>query len=429
MEIKAFGSTDVGRQRDHNEDNLLVDSALKLFVVADGMGGHAAGEVASELAVETVRRVLADNKDVIDRYAQRRADTRTADVLTLLEHAVHTACRTIFEHAQQDTKKRGMGTTCSVLLIAGERGFIAHVGDSRIYLLRQGEVVQLTEDHSLINELIKRGKVTKENFDTSPYKDYKNAVTRAVGVYESVEVDTLDFDCLPGDVYLLCSDGLHHYLKDPELPGILSPPIAADVVRHLIALANDGGGHDNITGVLVRVETEFAARPSLIQRADEFSRKIEALKRMPLFRFLEYNELIRVLNVTEVNSYPAGTEIIREGEEGDSMFLLLTGKVRLSKGDSVITEYGPGAHFGEMALVDRAPRSATATAVEASRLLVMKRAPFYELVKKEHPVAVKLLWSFVQVLADRLRKTTAELSGARIEAQAIDLSEDALFED
>ena len=110
-----------------------------------------------------------------------------------------------------------MGTTTSALLIAGDRAFIAHVGDSRIYMLRAGQVVQLTEDHSLVNELIRRGRVTKEGFETSPYKAYKNAVTRAVGVYETVQGDTIDFEILPGDQFLLCSDGLHAYLNDQRI--------------------------------------------------------------------------------------------------------------------------------------------------------------------------------------------------------------------
>ena len=110
-----------------------------------------------------------------------------------------------------------MGTTISALLVVGDRGFIAHVGDSRVYLLRQSQVIQLTEDHSLINELIRRGKVTKENLARSPYSAYKNAVTRAVGVYETVQVDTIDFDVLPGDQFLICSDGLHTYLDDDRL--------------------------------------------------------------------------------------------------------------------------------------------------------------------------------------------------------------------
>ena len=145
------------------------------------------------------------------------------------------------------------------------------------------------------------------------------------------------------------------------------------------------------TNEVIRVTPELTARPSLLQRTDEFTRKIEALKRMPLFRFLEYNELIRVLNVTEVNGYQINSTIIREGEPGDAMFILLTGKIRLERAGTVLTELAPGQHFGEMALVDQSPRSATVTARDPTRLLVVQRRSFYTLIRKEPVLAMKLL--------------------------------------
>src|SRR5438132_2741188 len=154
MDIKFYAATDVGRQRDHNEDNYLVDPKLHLFVVADGMGGHAAGEVASQISVHEVSRVVRENSDVIDRYVKSHDMTARQEILAVLEHAVQTACASIYHRSQNEPDKRGMGTTTSALLIAGDRGFIAHVGDSRVYLLRQAQVHQLTEDHSLVNELV-----------------------------------------------------------------------------------------------------------------------------------------------------------------------------------------------------------------------------------------------------------------------------------
>src|SRR6478752_3460187 len=195
---------------------------MHLFVVADGMGGHAAGEVASQIAVHEVSRVVRENTDVIARYAKSHEMAARQDILAVLEHAVQTACASIYHRGQTETEKRGMGTTTSTLLICGDRGFIAHVGDSRIYLLRQGQVHQLTEDHSLLNELVRRGKLKRDEIDSSPYAKYKNAVTRAVGAYESVETDTLDFEVLPGDHFLLCSDGLHAYLEDSDVPEIMT---------------------------------------------------------------------------------------------------------------------------------------------------------------------------------------------------------------
>src|SRR5262249_50779988 len=175
----------------------------------------------------------------------------------ILEHAVQQACDTINRRAQAEQEKRGMGTTCSLLLIAGPkgaaRGFIAHVGDSRIYLVRQRHTHLLTDDHSLMNELIRRGKIKKEDIDNSPYKQYKNAVTRAVGVYESVEVETFDLDVLPGDNFLLCSDGLYVYFTDEELAEFLTGEQINEIPKHLIDRSNEKGGHDNITAVVIRV--------------------------------------------------------------------------------------------------------------------------------------------------------------------------------
>jgi PPM family protein phosphatase len=432
MELKYWAATDVGKQRDHNEDNFLIDKKLRLFIVADGMGGHAAGEVASSIAVHEVRDTLNENRDLIERFDTGDPTVQSVEILQILEHAVQQACGAINKRAQQEQEKRGMGTTCSVLLVAGPpgsaRGFIAHVGDSRIYLVRQRHTHQLTEDHSLMNELVRRGKIKKEDIDNSPYKQYKNAVTRAVGVYESVEVETFDLDVLPGDNFLLCSDGLYAYFDDESLATAMTADSINDVPKVLIDTANNGGGHDNITAVCIRVpETEVAADGG---RAEELALKLEVLKGMPLFKYLTYTELVRVMNMTESREFAAGERIIQDGEPGEDMFVILQGSVRLHKGEATITTLGKGAHFGEMALVDRGPRSASATAVgEKARLLAIKRRDFYEIIKKEPGLSVKLLWSFVQVLAERLRKTTADLSGAKLEAAAEDLSDEVLFDD
>ena len=153
MELFFWAVIDVGKKREINEDNFLVDKKLSLFVVADGMGGHASGEVASKLAVHEFRNAVEADHGAIDKYAKGDASVRPQDVLTLLEEAIQAAGQAVYKKGQVEPEKRGMGTTTSALLIAGDRGFIAHVGDSRIYMLRAGQVVQLTEDHSLVNEL------------------------------------------------------------------------------------------------------------------------------------------------------------------------------------------------------------------------------------------------------------------------------------
>lgn len=424
MHIDAWAATDNGKQRDHNEDNFLVDRKLRLFVIADGMGGHAAGEVASSLCVRKVHEVISENQDLIQRFSSGDSGIVRGEVLRVLEHAVQMSCSTIYERAKRETEKRGMGTTCSVLLIAGDRGFIAHVGDSRVYLIRQNQVHQLSEDHSLINELVRRGRLKLEDIDNSPYKDYKNAVTRAVGIYESVAVETLDFDVLPGDQFLLCSDGLHSYLNDDDIKQIIQHPEVKTITKDFIDLANNGGGHDNITNIFIRIAK--ADKEDL--RSKEVSLKIAVLKGMPFFRYLNYKELVRVLNITEVRDFADGEMIIQEGSSGEELFILLEGEVSLFKQDTFITKLSRGDHFGEMALIDHAPRSASASSQGHSRLLLIRRKDFYEIIRNEHKLAVKLLWSFIQVLTQRLRKTTSELSGVLVEGSIPDLTEDVFFE-
>ncbi len=411
MELSFAAATDVGRQRNHNEDNFLIDKKLRLFLVADGMGGHAAGEVASSIAVHEIRDALNKSRDVIDRYRVDHPAVQPYEILQVLEHAVQTACSAVHQRAQAEPDKRGMGTTATVLLIAGSgdqlRGFIAHVGDSRVYLARQAQSHVLTEDHSLMNELVRRGKLNREQLESSPYKQYKNAVTRAVGVYSSVEVDTFDFDILPGDRYLICSDGMYAYVDDNELPKQLADGDVKEVPKKLVEIANKGGGHDNITAVVIRVsESTGAAKTS------EVSLKLETLKGMQMLRYLSYKELVQVAAIAEVVECKPNETIFEAGAPGDAMYVITEGSVRLEDGKKKLAELGRGQHFGEMALIDRSPRSLTAIANGGTRLVAISRKDFLDLIKREPASAVKMLWSFVQVLGQRLRKTNGDLTEA-----------------
>ena len=433
MELTFAAATDVGRQRTHNEDNFLIDKKLRLFLVADGMGGHAAGEVASSIAVHEIRDAVYSNRDLIDRYRADSNNVQALEILQMLEHAVQAACSTVFSRAQSEPEKRGMGTTASVLLIAGApdhlRGFIAHVGDSRIYLARQNQCHQLTEDHSLMNELVRRGKLKRDQVESSPYKQFKNAVTRAVGVYASVEVDTFDFDILPGDRFLLSSDGLYAYLDEDALPGVLADGDVKDVPKRLIDTANEGGGHDNITGVVIRVG-DTPGTSTQQHKTGDASLKLDALKAMQMFRYLSYRELVRIANITSVSDHGPDDVIFAEGEPGEAMYVVMSGAVGLSKKGAHVADLGKGQHFGEMSLVDRSVRSLTAKATETTRLVVLRRKDFYEIIKKEPELATKLLWSFVQVLGARLRKTTSDLSDAlQGDKHGLDTTAENLFQD
>ena len=306
-----------------------------------------------------------------------------------------------------------MGTTATLLLIAGAgdhlRGFVAHVGDSRCYLARQNQCHVLTEDHSLMNELVRRGKLNREQIETSPYKQYKNAVTRAVGVNGSVEVDTFDFDILPGDRFLMCSDGMYAYVDEADLPRQLADGEVKEAPKKLVEVANKGGGHDNITAVVIRVGATTA---EVNPRNTEVSLKLDVLKGMQMFRFLSYKELVQVAAISQVIEVAKDQVIFAAGQPGDAMYVVTSGVVKLVKDDKIVAELSRGSHFGEMALVERSTRSLAAVAAETARLVMLQRKDFIELIKREPAGAVKMLWAFVQVLGQRLRKTTDDLSDA-----------------
>lgn len=421
--LRFFAATDVGCVRDHNEDNFLVDKKLSLFIVADGMGGHAAGEVASAIAVRTVHEEIKRERELLSDFvagARGASHVTTKDVLSLMEHAVQRACVRIHEEAQGDSQKRGMGTTLSALLILGNRGFVAHVGDSRIYMERDGTIQQITEDHTVFNELLKRGKLTPEQIGEMAHK---NAITRAVGVYERVDVDTLMIEVVPGDQFLLASDGLTSYLGAKEDLALHIKKGGDAATKSLLDFAKGEGGSDNITVILVSLGGDEQRDD---ERAKRLALKRELLARMPLFSRLGDRELLRVMQSVEVRHFEDGEVVLREGDRGDEFFMVLSGKVTVSRGGETLTRLGIGEHFGEMALIRAVPRSATVTSEGMTELIVIRRSDFFEILRTEHEIAVKMLWQFLGVLADRLDQTSSELRHAKRELSATGPEEPAV---
>ena len=421
--VTFSAKTDVGKVRTHNEDNFLVDRGLNLFVVADGMGGHQAGEVASAMAVNNLREAVQENAFLLDKFNKDEIETEKLpatrqQVCEIMEEAVKKASRKIWEQGEVDPAKRGMGTTVSALLIAGAYGFIAHVGDSRIYLLRRGAVRQLTEDHSLINLLLKQGKIRPDQVDQVKQK---NAVTRAVGVYENVEVDIIAFDIIPGDQFLLASDGLTGYLKETEIPPFLIDQDLDRVPEKFIDMANERGGKDNITSVVVRIiDVEGVAK----DRCEQLDLRLDTLSNIPMFRYLQYNELLKVFARMTHMALPENVMIIEEGTAGDDMYVLITGEVKVHSKDATIATLKAGDHFGEMTLIDKSPRSASVTTSMPATLLKINRKNFYLLIQREADTAKKILWNFLQVLIYRLRQTNMDLKDALEVKNIEDLTEE-----
>ncbi len=254
VRTRSVAMTDVGRKRAQNEDAYFRDDDMGFYVIADGVGGHNKGEVASRECVDQLHMWVRGAARDLDRLTTRclEGDSEANwEIRRLLESGVQSACYMVFGMAELSPDKRGMSTTCSALLVGGGYAFAAHVGDSRVYRIRRRSVLQITEDHTLINYKLKHGLITAEEAERS---NAKNVITRAVGHKDYVQVDTADVDVAVNDRFLMCTDGLHGYIKgdDEILELCADDPIDAGAAAS-IDLANQRGGRDNITAVVVEV--------------------------------------------------------------------------------------------------------------------------------------------------------------------------------
>jgi len=409
VETKYCGLTDIGQTRPQNEDNFLADPELGLYVVCDGMGGHAAGEIASEIAVRTYHKEIWKEQTLIKRYLAEEEGVSRLDMLNMMSVAATRASSEVHSESLKNSEWTGMGTTLVSVLIAGTEAFILNVGDSRAYILRNNSLEQITTDHTVYNELVKSGQLPLEQAEKL---GLVNSITRAIGTFEHTQPETLIVDLLDGDRFLLCSDGLSHYFEGETkmLGELLAIRDLDQGAKMMIDAANQAGGGDNITVIAISIDDKELLDT---QRTQTLELKHEFLSKMPLFNQLDERELLHVLQVTEVVSFKDGEPIIIEGEEGDSLFILLKGQADVTKGDSNLAALIAGDHFGEMALVRGEPRSASVISNGPSELMVIRRAEFFEILRQEHQLAVKLLWQFLGVLSNRFADTSQQLGKAQ----------------
>jgi len=254
LQVASGGATDVGMVRTNNEDSYQIVPTLQLFVLADGMGGEAHGEVASSLAVETVLKHCLEGQENPAAPLVGEAKPGLSEKSRRLASAIHLANQKVYASAAEHAEQRGMGATLTVAWIDDMNLSVGHVGDSRVYLLRTGVLQQLTSDHSLVAEQVRRGILTASEAESSTMQ---NVLLRALGTQPEVEVDIEQVGLFPNDVLLLCSDGLTRMVTEPEIAGALqSEPDPQKAAEKLIRLANEGGGVDNVTAIVVSLRPE-----------------------------------------------------------------------------------------------------------------------------------------------------------------------------
>ncbi len=235
MKFVSFGKTSVGMRRTHNEDAFYRNDATGLYLVADGMGGHRAGEIASNMAVDGIKSYLLNQKEIGDHS---------------LTDAVYVANDLIFKSAHANLEYNGMGTTIVSLMLLEEHAALCHVGDSRAYLLKEGKLAKLTEDHTYVSEQFRSGILTQQQMETHAMR---NVLTRSLGFSERINVETQRLNIRPGDRYVLCTDGLTHMVTDEVIAELAGIPDPVHAVSLLIDVANAKGGEDNTTVIIVDV--------------------------------------------------------------------------------------------------------------------------------------------------------------------------------
>ncbi len=248
LKVRSYGATDVGKVREKNEDDLLVDDERFLYVVADGMGGHAGGGFASSNAVRLIHEELVRLEQAQDTTQPLMGGAGKTLTQIRLQHAIQFANREIFNLSLKESSLRGMGTTCTALQFDDTYANIAHVGDSRIYMIQNNHIQQMTKDHSYVQEQIDAGLITEEQARTHPLK---NIITRSMGHEREINIDLFKHDSQAGERFLICSDGLTNMLSDSEILELAVNEDLEQAVTGLLQSANNRGGQDNITVVMV----------------------------------------------------------------------------------------------------------------------------------------------------------------------------------
>lgn len=409
MDFQGFGRSETGDVRAVNEDSYWVGEQWGVFVLADGMGGKEEGERASAALVDEVAdraEQLCELLDEDDPARDHRHRMRVHDYL-----------RRIIGQINSELYDQGggeMGTTCELLALSGESGFVAHVGDSRTYLLRNERAHQLTDDHTFAEQLRRQREEFGLRSDRRIETQYEHVLTRSVGGKPEIDIDTLFVDVQPGDRFLLCSDGVTDVLESEQLFDAMGSGEVEEFADRVVTRALEVGSTDNATSLVVAVSDAADERAFDEDSPVDTLRKISFLEQVELFEGLDERELMKILRVVYKRRYSDGETIIERNDEAEQLFMLLEGHVELEIEGHEVARLSPGAHFGEMALFGSAPRSANAIADGDVVLLAVPAGQFRRLVEREDiQLGNKLLRNLLQHAAARIRETTLELLDAR----------------
>lgn len=407
MKCKHSSASQAGSSKATNQDAYLVDDRLGIHLVCDGMGGHRGGETAAQLACNTTLNYLRKHQEAILGFA---AGTESKETLVdLVTSAILTANTEIYRMAAAEPSLAGMGTTLAMLLITGNLGIVAHVGSSRVYLYRNDQLTQLTKDHTLSQELIDRGLMTEAK---AAKWAYGRVLSRALGPMEAVVVNTLQLDILPGDRFVLATDGITTALTADEIKAVLANS-SQDTVAQLLVQASHANDHENRSEnhsddatVIVADSLSDISDEALQQaRTWEVLQKTSSLQDMFLFRSLDPRSIMQIVSNSVIMYNDPSDLLFNQGDVEQNIYIILEGDFEVLVNDTVIAKLSRGNHFGEMSWFSQEPRSATVRCCSNSKLLKVSALFLEGFILRSPEAGVLILRELARELSMRLRAT------------------------
>lgn len=379
---------------------MLVDKQLGVCILCDGMGGTSAGSVSAAVASQACLSHL--QKHISTLHAITLGCSSSQQLADLAQGAAEAANHAVYSHTQEPPESRGSGTTVALRITADHLGVCAQVGDSRIYAYRDRLLFQLTKDHSLAQDLIDRGLLDRANLSNSAFK---HALSRAVGLLPAVSVDTLLFEILPGDRSWRASEGVSGKVASDALQGAMTHSDSAILLDKITALARQSCGDDDLSIILVEAMVDEDEREVHLSRSKKIELKTSALREVFIFKLLDPQNILRIVNSSSLVSCQAGEVVVQQGEPAVSLYIVLDGNFDIEVNTQTISQLSRGNHFGEMALLTSQPRSATVRVVTSGQVLRIAADDFHRFVQAHPQDGVEMITALAQELRHRLRQT------------------------
>lgn len=404
MQWSGAGVSIRGKKRDTNQDRFLTDHDLGLFVVADGIGGHQAGDVAARTAVQVLARKCRGRRLYLQSMRLPNADL--SRVPAFVESLINEACLEVYGLAQERPDCVGMGCTLTFMLDLGKRAVMGHVGDSRLYQIRLDQVHQLSMDHTGAAEMAASGAISPEEARRHPLH---HVLTRCVGRHRAVDGEVLIFEPFPGDTYVLCSDGLSgQFENERELLRFITQESPQVISGRLADYAKETGAIDDVTALVVRAAADNQKSDVIRARQTEVYRQLNVLRNLTYFRGLAYTDLLRIMDIGETHQYQGGDTILSEGDRPEGIYVVLRGVVTLERDLAPPMVLTAGKHFGLGAFLRPGSYHATVTADESSQLMLLPREDLIEVFTKRPWIGLRAYRRIAETLAEEFDKTQSD---------------------